>query len=377
MKILVCPDSLKESLSAHSAAVIIKDSIAEVFPDADVLAMPLADGGEGTAQVLVQATSGRLIEVEVYNPVMTRIKSFYGILGDGRTAVIEMAAASGLELLKDAERNPALTTTLGTGELIRHALSQGCSRIIIGLGGSATNDGGAGMASGVGYRLLDEAGRALVPGGGSLGALERIVASDFMRDHREVEFIAACDVTNPLCGPSGASFVYGPQKGATQEQVWQLDSNLEHLAAVIKRDLGADVKDLPGAGAAGGLGAGVMAFLGAELRAGFEIVSSLLDLERKIQEADLIITAEGRVDLQTLRGKVPAGVAALAGKYNKPVLVMTGTVGEGAEKLYEKGVTAIVPLTDAPMTLEDAKRNAPRLLHNAVHRTMKILSIKV
>ncbi|HEY8401708.1 MAG TPA: glycerate kinase [Cytophagaceae bacterium] len=376
MKILICPDSFKESLAAQEVAECIAQGIWGVMPEVEIQQLPLADGGEGTCSILVSNTGGQLQQTEVHDPLMRKISSYYGILGDGETAVIEMSVASGLELLKENERNPLVTTTYGTGELIKHAIKNGCRKLIIGLGGSATNDAGAGMAAALGYQLLDAEGKPVGWGGGSLGELASIeVDKDLLKSLLNVKVIAACDVTNPLTGTTGASYVYGPQKGASPDQVKILDNNLKSFAKVIERDLGKSIADTPGAGAAGGLGAGVMTFLNAELRSGFGIVAEILKLEEAIKSADLVITGEGRVDAQTLKGKVPAGVAGMAARYNKPVVVFTGAIGEGAEALYKEGVSVIVPIVDGPMELSEAKQKTGELLKKSAERTMRLVRL--
>lgn len=376
MKILVCPDSFKESLNAEDVAESIAQGIMDEIPKAEITRIALADGGEGTCEILVKNTGGKIVHTKVHDPLMREINSYYGILGDGETAVIEMSAASGIELLKENEKNPLVTTTYGTGELIKDAINKGCRNLIIGLGGSATNDAGAGMASALGFQLLDAQGKAIGQGGGNLANLSTIHADkDLLKLLNTVKITAACDVTNPLTGAMGSSYVYGPQKGATEEMIKILDRNLENFSRVIEKDFGKRVAETPGAGAAGGLGAGVMAFLNAELKSGFNIVAEILQVEEMIKKSDLIITAEGRVDAQTLRGKVPLGVARLSAKYHKPVVVFTGSVGEGAERIYKEGVSVIVPVIDRPMTLEEAKQKTSELLKKSAERTMKMIRL--
>lgn len=338
MRVVVAPDSFKEALPARQVCEAIARGLRRVMPDAQIDLVPMADGGEGTVDALIAATGGQLHRTTVTGPLGEPVDAAWGLLGDGSgTAVLEMAAASGLTLVPPGRRDPLVTTTLGTGELIVAALDSGARRILIGIGGSATNDGGAGAAQAVGVRFIDGRGRALPRGlsGGSLGEIVRIDLS--ARDPRigRVPIEAACDVDNPLCGPRGASAVYGPQKGATPEQVRLLDANLAHLAEVIKRDLGTDVRDIPGAGAAGGLGAGLIAFFDATLRPGIQMVMDALRFSERIAGADLIITGEGRLDRQSMMGKLIEGVGRAAKATGVPVIALVGSTGPGADEALE------------------------------------------
>lgn len=372
MKIVLAPDSYKGSLTAQEACEAMAIGIKRVIPEARIIKVPMADGGEGTVQSLVDATGGRVQAQEVFGPLGDRVTARYGIIGD-RTAVLEMAEASGLNLIPGQRRNPLLTSTYGTGELIRAALNRGCRNFIIGIGGSATNDGGAGMAQALGARLLDKNGEELPQGGGSLDRLCSIDIAGLDYRIKESRFTVACDVDNPLCGPEGASCVFGPQKGADPDMVRQLDRNLEHYSQVICRDLGKQVRDLPGAGAAGGLGAGMMAFLNAGLKPGVEIVIEAVGLEEKLAGADLVITGEGCCDAQTVRGKTPFGVLMAANKAKVPVIIIAGTVGRGAEELYSYGAVGLFPIVDRPMTLERAVQEAGSLLTNASERIIRVI----
>ncbi|MCE5171501.1 glycerate kinase [Paenibacillus profundus] len=358
MKVIIAPDSFKESLSALEACHAIEKGWRKVFPDAEVVKVPMADGGEGTVQSLVDATGGRLIHCEVTGPLGTPVKAFYGMLGDGKTAIIEMAAASGLALVPQELRNPLVTTTRGTGELIVSALNEGVSTIILGLGGSATNDGGAGMAQALGVRLLAEDGFDIGQGGGELQRIARIDMSEADPRLKQVTFVAACDVDNPLTGERGASAVFGPQKGAGADMVRQLDDNLVHYAAMIKEYLGSDVEQIPGAGAAGGLGAGVLAFLGAELKRGVDIVIEATGLASQVRDADLVITGEGRIDSQTIYGKTPMGVAKTAKLYGVPVIGLAGTLSDGHEVVHEHGIDMVFTIVPGVCSLDDAMRQA-------------------
>lgn len=375
MKVLVAPDSFKGSLAALKVATAIEEGIRRVFPQAEVRKVPMADGGEGTVQSLIDATGGKFIRKEVIGPLGEKVMAFYGILGDKRTAVVEMAAASGLPLVPPEKRDPSKTTTYGTGELIVDALGKGCRDFIVGIGGSATTDGGAGMAQALGAELLDREGREIGFGGEKLRKLDRINISNLDARIGESTVTVASDVDNPLCGEKGAAHVYGPQKGASPEMAEELEEALEHFAKILKRDLGRDVRDVPGAGAAGGLGAGLIAFLGAELRPGIDIVMETVQLEKKLKDVDLVITGEGKMDEQTIYGKTPFGVAKLAKKYKKPVMGICGTLGEGGEILYQHGFDVILANLKAPMSLEKAMKETRRLTVETTERAMRILKI--
>jgi len=375
MKIVIAPDSYKGSLTALEVADAIKEGIKRVLPGAEIDEVPMADGGEGTVQALVDATDGQMITQEVCDPLGKKIKADFGILGDGKTAVIEMAAASGLPLVPEGKRNPMLTTTYGTGELIRAALDRGCRKLIVGIGGSATVDGGAGMAQALGARLLDKDGKEVPRGGGGVEHLDRIDVSQLDPRIAEASTVVACDVDNPLVGPNGGPEIYGPQKGATPEMVKNLDKYLDNYADIIKRDLGADVKEAPGAGAAGGLGAGLMAFLGAELKLGIDIVIDASGLERHLKGADLVITGEGMIDSQTIYGKTPIGVAKAAKKFGIPVIGIGGGVSDDASVVYEHGIDALISIVSYPMPLETAIERAHDLIADASERAIRLTQI--
>lgn len=375
MNILICPDKFKECLSAGNVAMHIREGIRKVLPEAECKLVPMADGGEGTVEAIVKATGGRIENVRVHDPLMRPINSFYGISGDGKTSVIEMAAASGMALIKADERNPLFTTTYGTGELIRHALKWGCSEIVLGIGGSATVDAGVGMAQALGVSFTDDTGWEVPPGGGKLGGIYKIDKTNLDPRLAHCNIYAACDVTNPLTGPQGAAHIYGPQKGATPDMVQLLEDNLKHLARVIRNQLHIEVEDIKGGGAAGGLGAGIVAFLGGELKPGFELISNVVKLEEWIQWADLVITGEGKMDFQTAFGKTPVGVAGMAGKINRPVIAFTGEISEKPEKFHDLGFTAVIPITDSPMTLEQSIANAGSLLENAGERAFRLMGM--
>jgi glycerate kinase len=372
MKIVIAPQALKGSLSAAATGQAIAEGAREVYPEAEVVIIPVADGGEGTTEALVDASGGRLVEHTVTGPLGEPVRAFLGIMGDGTTAVIEMAASSGLPLVAPEKRDPRLATTRGVGELMRAALDAGCTHFIIGIGGSATNDGGAGMAQALGARLLDAAGHELPAGGAALASLARIETQELDARLTSCTFEVASDVTNPLCGPTGASAVYGPQKGATPGMVEELDAALAHYAQILERDLGAAVRDVPGAGAAGGLGAGLLAFLRASLRPGAQIVLEAVRLEEQMRQADLVITAEGRLDSQTAYGKSVGAVAALAKKYHLPVLAIAGSLGDDYRALYQLGLDGLAVLPAGPMTLSAAMQDAARLARESAERALRI-----
>jgi len=372
MKIVIAPDSFKGSLSALEVAKSIQKGILNVDKSIETVIVPMADGGEGTVQSLIDASGGEIVELTVHDPLFREIKSFYGIMGDGVTAVIEMAAASGLPLLLSEERNPLTTTTYGTGELIKDALNRGCRKFIIGLGGSATNDGGCGMAQALGVKFLDKNGKEVGFGGGQLSEICSIDISGIDSRIKNAEFRAACDVDNPLCGEKGASAVYGPQKGASAGDVVLLDKGLEHFSQMVKKQFNFDIKNIAGAGAAGGLGAGVMIFLQAKLQQGIEIVTQTTNLAGKMKGAQLVITGEGRIDFQTAFGKTPFGVAQVAKEQNIPVIVLAGSLGDGYQTLYDKGFNGIFSIIDKPMSLQQAIDNAAGLLENAAENVLRI-----
>jgi glycerate kinase len=371
-RIVIAPDSFKESASAVCVARAMARGVRRALPQAEILEIPLADGGEGTAGVLAAATGGRVLTCTVTGPLGEPVAARYGVLGDGATAVIEMAEAAGLHLVAPPRRDPRLTTTRGVGELVDNALARGLRRVIIGLGGSATNDAGAGLARALGYRLLDSTGRDLPEGGAALARLARIDASARHPALAGCEILAACDVTNPLCGPHGAARVFGPQKGASPEAVEELDGALAHFAEVVRRDLDADILELPGAGAAGGLGGGLVAFTGARLKPGFEIIAEACDLERRLAGADLILTGEGRLDAQTAQGKVPVGVARLGQRLGIPVVALAGALGEGYQALYPQGITAAFSLCNGPLALDEAIARAEPLLAEAAEAAVRL-----
>lgn len=366
MRIVIAPDSFKECASSLEVCRAIEEGLRRVLPEADLVSVPMADGGEGTVDALVAATSGDYVEAEVRGPLGEPLRARYGVLGGGRTAVIEMAAASGLALVPQALRDPGITTTLGTGDLIRHAVEGGAERIILGIGGSATNDGGAGMAQALGYSLRGRNGVELEPGGLALAQLEDVNENEAPGLLNGVEVVAACDVDNPLCGPRGASLVYGPQKGATPELARRLDEALLHFGRIVEGQLGIKVLDVPGAGAAGGLGAGVLAFARGRLRPGVEVVAEAVGLAELLDGAGLVITGEGRLDGQSRYGKTPVGVARLAKERGIPVVAFAGALGPDYRTVYTEGIDAAFSVSPGPMDLDEAMERVIELLADAV-----------
>jgi len=376
MKIIIAPQGFKGNLTALEVARAIEEGIKRVVPHAKTTIKPMADGGEGTVQALVDATGGEMMVTEVTGPLEERVTAHWGILSDKTTAVIEMAAASGLPLVPPEKRNPLVTTTYGTGELIRTALDHGCRKLIIGIGGSATNEGGAGMAQALGAKFLDARGEELPFGGAALARLEHIDVSNLDPRLADFDVTLASDVNNPLCGPRGASAIYGPQKGATPEMVKQLDAALAHYADVIQKDLGIDVRDVPGAGAAGGLGLGLMVFLKAKMVPGIDVVIKATKLVADLKGADLVFTAEGRIDRQSAMGKVPTGVALKAKEFGSPVIALAGEVADDYRVVYEQGIDAVLSIAPGPISLEQSMADAEKLIANAAECAMKLFTCR-
>ena len=369
---VLAPDSFKESMSAEQACQAMQRGVLQVFPDACCIAVPMADGGEGTVEALLRSLDGQGITCMVTGPLVTQqVSTYFAIVDYGRTAVLEMAKANGIHLLESSQRNPMLTSTYGTGEMIRQALDLGVSKIIIGLGGSVTNDGGAGMAQALGGQFFNSTDEAIQVCGGNLGQIDRIDFSQLDARLKNTEILIASDVNNPLCGPNGASAIFGPQKGATPEMVQQLDRNLSHFADLVEASLGISIKNVAGAGAAGGLGFGLMAFADAKLQSGVELIIEQSRLAEKIAQADYVLTGEGKIDSQTALGKTPFGVAQVAQQFNKPVLAFAGLVGEGIESLFDAGFTQIVGINPPNCSLEEALKNAEVNLEKAVSKTIK------
>jgi len=378
MKIVIAPDSFKESLSALQVAAAIEAGMREVFPDAVYVKVPVADGGEGTVQAMIDATGGARIEARVTGPMGEQVDAFYGRTGDAGdapTAVIEMAAASGLELVPPGWRDPRVATSRGTGELILHALDAGSRRFVLGVGGSATNDGGAGMLQALGVRLLDADGVDIGCGGGALARLARIDASGLDARILDSEFHIACDVSNPLTGPRGASAIFGPQKGATPAMVEQLDANLAHYADVVARDVGRDERDMAGAGAGGGIALAMVVFLRGRLRPGIEIVTEAVKLDGAVRGADLVITGEGRIDSQTVNGKTPMGVARVAHAAGVPVIAIGGGLAPDAAAVHAHGIDAVFAAVSRPCTVAEALAAAEQNVRSAARNIAAALRL--
>ena len=374
MQIIVAPDSFKGSISAVEAANRIEKGIKKVFKDAVVIKIPIADGGEGTVEAIVMGSEGSFKTTKVTGPLGEKIEAKYGLLPDA-SAVIEMAEASGITLVPKEKLNPLEATTYGTGELVKAALDAGAKKIIMGIGGSATNDGGMGFAQALGVVFKDKEGNCLGYGAKYLEKIHTIDLSELDPRVKETEFIIACDVTNTLCGEKGASAVYGSQKGATPEMIKKLDNDLEHYAELIKAQLGKDILNLPGTGAAGGLGAGLLVFCNAVLKSGIKTVLEAVKIDQYLKDAHLVITGEGKIDGQSIYGKVPIGIAKAAKPYNLPVIALGGTIGEDAEEVYDYGVQGMLSLIPAPISLDEAMIRGGELLENAAERMMRIIKI--
>ena len=368
----MAPDSYKGSLSSFEVAAAMELGIRRVIPTANIIKIPIADGGEGTVDAILASLGGKRYEVEVLGPLGESITAQYGVLQDGFTAVLEMASASGLPLLPLSKRNPWKATTFGTGQMMKHAIQSGCRRIWIGIGGSATNDGGMGMAQALGVRFLNADGNVLGIGADQLEHIDQIDCSGMDPRWVDVELIICSDVTNPLCGSKGASVVFGPQKGANPDMVIRLDQGLTHYAERIHTCLGKEVQDIQGVGAAGGLGAGLLAFCGGRIVPGIQFMMELVGMEEAIRHADLVITGEGRVDEQTSFGKVPSGIGQIAQKVGVPVVCLSGSIGNGVENLYEHGITAMFSVMNSPMTLDDALNNAGTLISLAMENVIRL-----
>lgn len=374
MKIVVVPDSFKESLRSKEVCDSITRGIQRVFPSAHVVNLPLADGGEGTVEAMVAAAGGEIHELIVTGPLGEPVRAVYGLIDHGETAVMELAAIAGLSLIPLERRDPRFTTTRGVGEMLRHILTLGVRRIIVGIGGSGTNDGGAGMAQGLGYRLLDSEGNELQPGAAALASLASIKPENVPEELFRTEIIVASDVKNPLCGKEGASRVYGPQKGATPEMIEDLDLALAHFADVVERELGKSIRDLPGAGAAGGMGAGLVAFANGKLQSGFDLVAERCRLREQFRDADLIITGEGALDGQSVYGKAVSGVVRLAREFCVPVVALTGRLSPGYERLYSEGLTAAFALADGPLSFAESVSRTRELLMDRTEAIVRLWS---
>lgn len=372
-KILLSPQEFKESLSGYEVASAMKEGILRVDPLVNIEISPVADGGDGTLKTMVDVTNGNIVEETVENPLGDQIQAEWGKLGTSQTAVIEMARASGLALLKENEKSALKTTTYGTGQLFKSALDQGIKKFILAIGGSATNDGGAGFATAIGARLLDKNNNAIYPSGENLSLIEKIDLSNLDQRIKDIEVQVACDVNNPLCGETGASAIFGPQKGASTNDIDILDRNLLHWSELIRNQMGKDVKDIPGAGAAGGLGAGLMAFVNAELALGADIVLNTLDYDKKLKDIDLVIVGEGQTDKSTQYNKSPVAVSTRAKKLGIPVICISGSLGEGYKECSNQGIDSFFSIVNKPMELEFALNNAYDLISSSTEEIYKTL----
>jgi len=375
LTILLAPDSFKESMTAKEVCEAMERGIKKVNKNINCIHVPMADGGEGTMQSLVDATGGKVYYSKVVGPLGNEVMASYGILGDGETGMLEMASASGIQLVPIEKRNPLITTTYGTGQLIKACLDYGVKRLLIGIGGSSTNDGGSGVVQALGGKLMDEEGNEIGFGGGELNKLAKIDLNDFDPRIKDIVIEVACDVNNPLCGNNGASNVFGLQKGATSEMIEELDINLKHFGTIVKEQLGKDILNVPGAGAAGGLGAGLMAFLNGTLKKGIEMVIEYTKLEEKVKLADMVWTGEGSIDFQTQYGKTPLGVATVAKKYNKPVIAFAGRVGEDIEVLYDKGIDSIFSIIRELTTLDEALAKGKENIEKTAENVVRLMNL--
>ena len=375
MKIVIAPQAFKGSISAMEVSKAIQEGVINVFPDSEIILCPVADGGDGTLETLVESTGGSINETTVTGPIGSPVRALWGAMGDQKTAVIEMARTSGLALLTLDERDPLNATTFGLGEIILSALDAGFRDFIIGIGGSATNDAGAGMAQALGIRLLDKTDTEIPVGGAALQNLRTIDISKLDNRILNSDFQVACDVNNPLTGPEGAAAIYGPQKGASKQQIDILDKALSNLSSIIKKDIGKEVSEIPGAGAAGGLGAGIMAFMDGNLRTGVDIVLDKVGLDSLLDSADLVITGEGGLDFQTVYDKAPIGVAKMAQKKKIPTIAISGMLGKDFHVVHAHGIEAAVSLTNGPMSLEEASDNAYNLIKECAEESLRLISV--
>ncbi|MBQ2890410.1 MAG: glycerate kinase [Clostridia bacterium] len=379
MKVVVAIDSFKGSLDTFHSGKAVKEALLKVYKDAQAVISPIADGGEGTVEAIVSATGGEVAEIFVTGPLGEKVKASYGIITSSKTAVMEMSAAAGITLIDEKDRNPMNTTTYGVGEMIADAISRGCRKFLIGIGGSATNDGGVGMLSALGFEFLDENGNAVPLGAKGLEKIAEIRTENSLPYLKECEFNVACDVANSLCGEKGCSAVYGPQKGATLEMIKDMDLWLNRYAELTKKVLPQSDANAPGTGAAGGLGFALLSYLNANLKSGIELVMKETQLEVHIKDADLVITGEGRLDGQSAMGKAPTGVAKLAKKYNKPVIAFSGCVTDEAAECNEQGIDAFFPILRTPCTLEDAMNveNAYKNLRDTAEQVFRLIKTKI
>lgn len=377
MKIVIAPDSFKESLTALEVANAIESGFKQIFPNAEFCKVPMADGGEGSVQSLVDATNGSLINVEVTAPLGNKTTAFFGLSGDKQTAFIEMAAASGLHLVPFEQRNPLVTTTFGTGELINAALDYGVKKIILGIGGSATNDGGVGMLQAVGFSFKNAKNEEIGFGGAALSEIATISTENINPRLQQVEFEVACDVNNPLCGERGAAAVFAPQKGATAPMVVMLDNALAHFANIVQQQLGIEIANQAGAGAAGGMGGGLLLLPNVQLKAGVQIIIEATGLAEKIQNADLVITGEGRMDAQSIAGKTPVGVAKTAKQFGKPVIAIVGCLREDYPVVYQHGIDAVFPIIRQLGSLDEILKSGRENLTSSAENVARLIALKL
>lgn len=372
-KIILIPDSFKGTMSSSEICAILSDSIRRFYPDAEIISIPVADGGEGSVESFIAATGGELIRLPVKGPYMEDMEGFYGLLDNGGTAVIEMAACAGLPLVGD-NLHPEKTTTFGVGQLMADAIGRGCKKIIVGLGGSATNDFGAGAAAALGVKLLDKDGKSFVPVGETLSQIARIDTSGLAPELKDVEIVTMCDIDNPLYGETGAAYVFGPQKGADPEMVKFLDGQLRAASDTVARELGADVSRIPGSGAAGGMGGGMVAFFGSRLQMGIETVLDTVGFDALLDGADLVISGEGKIDSQSLRGKVVIGVARRTKKKNVPLIAIVGDIGDNVDNAYDEGVSAIFSINRVAVPFQEAKARSKDDLRLTAENLMRFLA---
>lgn len=371
-KFILIPDSFKGTLSSIEICEIMEKEIRKLFPDAKVLSIPVADGGEGSVDAFLMAVGGKKVSVSVKGPMFEEISSFYGVIDGGKTAIIEMAAAAGLPLVADS-KDPRLTTTYGVGQLMAHALENGCEKIIMGLGGSSTNDGGCGAAAALGIRFLDREGKEFIPVGGTLKAIEKIDMSGIHNRLKDVPVLTMCDIDNPLYGETGAAYIFGPQKGATPDIIVELDKGLRHFSNVVHRDLGYDYDIIKGTGAAGGMGFGMMVFFGSSLQMGIETVLDTVSFNHLLDGADYVFSGEGRIDSQSLRGKVVIGVAKRCKMRNIPLVAVVGQIGDGIDDAYGMGVTSVFSINTAPESFELAKPKSKKNLAITMDNILRLI----
>lgn len=372
-KVVLIPDSFKGTMSSVKICELMEKVVHDYYPLAEVTSIPVADGGEGSVDCFLHAVGGKRVEMEVKGPYFENMKAFYGILPDN-TAVIEMSACAGLPLVGD-NKNPGLTTTFGVGQLMLHAVHNGCKKILIGLGGSATNDAGVGAAAAVGVKFFDKNNNEFIPTGNTLKEIYLIDTTNIDKKLKSVEITTMCDIDNPLCGENGAAYVFARQKGADDMMIKNLDEGLSHLSDIIKKDINLEVKEIDGAGAAGGMGAGMVAFFSSELRMGIEAVLDIVNFESLIQGTDLIFTGEGMIDNQSLRGKVVVGVARRAKKVGVPVLAIVGDVGDGIEPIYDMGVNAIFSINRKAIPFSEAKLRSEQDLKDTMSDIIKTIKV--